>query len=158
MLLKYLENLVEGNFSRWTHLARKINLQGEMKLEWDGEIHQADRRTSVPKSAKLATLSKKTPIHMFSCKFCWIFENNFFTELLRNSGSKPLRYYMRMWRHVAVTKNIVGLTIYGLVPIKRSYILRTNRQVCLSMYDLFVDTSHEKINEQSTEAAHQRCS
>ena len=117
MLLKCLDNLVdtvnidERNFDRWIHLARKINLQGEMKFKWDGEIHQVDRRTSIPKTVKVATLSKKTLIHMFSCKFCWIFQNNFFTELQRNSGSTPLRYYMRIWRQIVVTKNTVGLAL-----------------------------------------------
>ena len=138
MLLKNLENLfdtvniIEGNFNRWTHLSRKINLQGEMKFKRDSEIHQVDRRTPVPKSAKFTTLSKKTSIHKFSCKFCWILQNNFFTEHLRNSGYIRLTYYMRIWRQIADTKNTFGLTLYSLVSTKRSNRLKQTCR-CLSI-------------------------
>ena len=47
-LIADIVNIDEGNFNRWTHLARKINLQWEMRFRWDGEIHQVDRRTPVP--------------------------------------------------------------------------------------------------------------
>ena len=83
MLLKYLYNLAdtvnidERNFNRWIHLVRKINWQWGMKFKWDGEIHQVDRRTSVPKPAKLSTLSKKLQYTCFPVNFADFFRTTF---------------------------------------------------------------------------------
>ena len=87
---------------------------------------------------------------VFSCEFCEIFKNTFFTEYLWTTAPRMALQRSKSCSifHGRISKHgkTSALILQCLVSTKRSHILkqscRFQLQVCLSMCDLLVDIRH----------------